>query len=129
MKTALFCIGLLALTGCATPPRADASFRDEMSAFLQTAPARKLSPALQRNLLALEEKEGSAVRLHLLLGLKNTLTDAEKSLLQQAGVVVRSAIGSVATAVAPAEAMPDVASFDFIESIEISTPLQPKPES
>jgi len=96
-----------------------------MQTFMQTASARKLSPALQRRLLALE-REALGAQLDLLLGLKNALTEAEKLRLQQAGITLRSVIGTVATATAPAGKIPEVASFDFIDQIELSTRLRSK---
>lgn len=93
---------------------------------MQTASAKKLNIGLQRKLLALEEKNATDERLDLLLGLKTTPTEDEKDRLRQEGVLLRSVVGTVATATAPAGKIPAISSFDFIESIELATPLRPK---
>jgi len=107
-------------------PKADPLPRQEMKAFMQTLSARKINIGLQRELLLLEEKNAVHQRLDLLIGLKTSLTETEKAQLQQEGVILRSVIGTIATATAPAEKIPAVASFDFIEYIELSTRLQMK---
>ena len=126
-QTAISFIGLLVLLlGCATSPGAEVSFREEMTAFMQSASARKLNPALQRRLLTLEEEEGAGAPLNLLLGLRNTPTETEKRQLQEKGLILRSVIGTVATAIAPAHKIPEISQLDFIERIELSRHLQPK---
>jgi len=93
---------------------------------MQSAPARKLDLALQRNLLTLQEKAGAGAPLNLLLGLKNTSAETEKRQLQEKGLILRSVIGTAATAIAPAHKIPEISQFVFIERIELSSHLQPK---
>jgi len=97
-----------------------------MQTFMQSAPARKLDLALQRNLLTLQEKAGAGAPLNLLLGLKNTSAETEKRQLQEKGLILRSVIGTAATAIAPAHKIPEISQFVFIERIELSSHLQPK---
>ena len=117
---------LLLFLGCTAPERRDTSSRQEMKTFMQTASAKKLNIRLQRKLLALEEKNATDERLDLFVGLKTPPTEAEKDRLRQEGILLRSVVGTVATATAPAEKISTISLFDFIESIELATPLRPK---
>jgi hypothetical protein len=109
-----------------TPHHSAGPFREKIEPFLQTAPAKKLSPALQRRLLALEEKNAAGEKVDLLLGLNASPTENEKGRLQQEKVLLRSVIGTVATATAPAGSIPAISRFDFIKNIELAVPLNPK---
>lgn len=117
---------LFLFLGCTAPEKRDLSSHQEMKTFMQSASAKKLNTGLQRKLLALEEKNATDERLDLLLGLKTPPTEAEKDRLRQEGVLLRSVVGTVATATAPAEKIPTISLFDFIERIELAAPLRPK---
>lgn len=99
-----------------------------MQDFLKTEPARKLDPALQRQILDLERKAALDGHLTVILGLKAPLTEFERGQLQEAGVTIGSVLGTVATASVPARKVPHVASLDFIARIELPVKLTPKGE-
>jgi len=105
-------------------PDVGAVTHQKITAFMQTNQAKKLNPALQRRIFALLEENDMNQHLDLLLGFKTALTGFQRDQLQQEGVMLRSLIGTVATATAPAKAIPTIASLNFIENIELATPLQ-----
>lgn len=127
MKTMLILFTLL--LGCASLPHAEEPSHPKMESFLQTPSARKLNPALQQKLLALERKGAEEERLTLLLGLKTPPTEADKNRLQQEGALLRSVLGTVATATAPAEKIPAISRLEFVETIELATFFKPKGEA
>lgn len=114
------------LLGCAPSPHTESPPQKNMESFLQTPSARKLSPSLQKRLRAMEAN--GAERLDLLLGLKGPPTETEKERLRREGALLRSVVGGVATATAQAEKIPAISRLDFVEAIELATPLKPKGE-
>lgn len=117
---------IVVVSGCANPLRPETRPPQDMKAFIETEPAWKLSPTLQKRLLELEEKGVLDQQLDLILALTGPLTPAERSRLEKHGVLVRSVIGAVATATAPAGEIPALARFDFVKRIELPTILRPK---
>jgi hypothetical protein len=113
--------------GCAHSGKAETQ-QDPFSAFMQTDAARKLSPALRRKLQNLGEGDAVDERLSLVFSLKHPLAGFERDQLEQGGVLIRNAVGTIVTATAPAEKIPALSSLNFVETIELPVTLGPKGE-
>jgi hypothetical protein len=84
----------------------------------------KLSPATKLRLS--EMRTGENPVLNVLVRTDGSLDPSHRSQLEGTGATVRTVAGDVTTVMIPFDALPQLASLEFVSYVEVSRPLYPE---
>jgi hypothetical protein len=84
----------------------------------------KLSPATKLRLSEMQTGENPV--LNVLVRTDGSLDPAQRSQLEGTGATVRTVAGDVTTVMIPFDALPQLASLEFVSYVEVSRPLYPE---